>query len=165
MKPTLREPACRLAAFAWIVGEAKHTPEDGLKRGEIRLSERRLAEVMCWPRPRAQRFLKWLVERSMLRSVERSTQGTVFVVVSYRKFQDPKNERSTERSGERSNTKNKKKGRRFNGVAETPKSEGGDAVLTEGPVTKKKPAAKKALSLDAQRAFLAAEIRKGEADA
>ena len=125
LKPTLREPACRLAAFAWIVGEAKHTPEDGLKRGEIRLSERRPAEVMWWPRPRAQRFLKWLVERSMLRSVERSTQGTVFVVVSYRKFQDPKNERSTERSGERSNTKNKKKGRRFNGVAETSKSEGG----------------------------------------
>ena len=143
-------------------------------RGDVRVSSGGLVRAMGWSKSKAERYLNRLVKEGEIRPLDRDTNrdtyrdtlGTSFFVVRYDELQP-----STKTTGTPTGTptgtlvRRKKKGKKVNGVAETPKSEGGDAVLTERPVTKKRRAAKKPRSLSEQRDFLAAEIRKSEADA
>ena len=159
-----------LAAWLWILSWTFYAPAGGLGRGEVRFSIRRLAAVMGWSRMKAHRFVGRLIRDDQIRYRKRDTKrdsyGTTYFVVNYDKYQPGGVGDGTPNEPESGtiirSTRILKKG---NGVAETPKSEGGDAVLTERPVTKKRRAAKKPRSLSEQRDFLAAEIRKSEADA
>lgn len=168
MKPTPDRPACDGFAFCRILAETRFKADGDLRRGEVRISTRELADAMGWSHGRARRFIASLerhgeiepVTRHGIRHGNRHGEGRPFVVVKYEELQSEK-ARPAQQPAQQPAQPTYKKGKKVekgNGVAGTPKSEGGDAVPIERPVTKKKPAAR---SLDAQRAFLAAEIAKG----
>ena len=171
MRPTPDRPACD--GFAWlrILSETRFKPDGDLRRGEVRISSRELAEAMGWTRGRARRFIANLerggeiepVTRPGNRPGNRPGEGRPFVVVNYEELQSKKADpaRQPARQPARPTYKKGKKVEKGNGVAETPKSEGDYAVRDDPPRTKKKPAATKPRSLDAQRAYMAAEIAKG----
>ena len=157
-------------AWLWILSRTRYEPDDDLARGEVRISSRKLAEAMGWTRGKARRFISRLIRGGEIRPANRHTNrptlGAAYFVVRYRELQPSKT-----RTGPPTGTptgphvRKSKKVKKGNGVAEAPKSEGGDAVRTEPPASKRKPATKKPRSLSEQRDFLAAEIRKSEADA
>ena len=167
LKPTPRDPACKAYAWVWIIGLARWRKSGGLQRGEFHLSIRRLADEMCWPKSVAERFLSKLLDDGRLRVASGTPSGTPkgrhLSVVKYEEFQTAKNRAGRRARRERDNKKKKKGRSKTNGVAVAFKGEGGDAVLSERPVTKKTPAAKRPHTLKEQRAFLAAENRKAEA--
>ena len=169
LKPTKRDPACKAFAWVWVIGLARWRKSGDVKRGEFRLSVRVFAAEMCWSKTAAERFLDKLVFDGRLVVLSGTVSGTPsgtpqgrhFRVVKYEDFQTSKTSSGTLSGTVSGPIRRKKEGRRKdNGVAETPKSVGGDAVLTERPVTKKRPAAKKPASLLEQRDFPASEIRK-----
>ena len=144
-------------AWLWILSRTRYEPDGDLGRGEVRISTRGLADAMGWTRPKAQRFIKRLIRggeiRSLNRSPNRSTAARPFLVVRYddlqpsRKRADPPTDPPTDPHVRSEEFKKKPKAKR------TSKSNG---VTTP---------ARRAASLSEQRAFLAEEIRKKEADA
>ena len=120
-------------AWLWILSRTRYEADGQLKRGEVYISTRRLADVMGWTRPKAQRFIKRLLKggeiRSSNRSPNRSPHGRVFSVVRYRELQPSRKRSDPPTDPPTDPLVRKKKGRRLNGAAETPESEGGSTAL------------------------------------
>jgi hypothetical protein len=88
------EPFCKRAAWEWLIHEAAfedhHQWFNGerffVKRGQVMLSERSLAEALKWDRQRVRTFLKQL-ERDQ-KVTRQLTQGvTQLTICNYEKFQ------------------------------------------------------------------------------
>ena len=170
MRPTPDRPACD--GFAWlrILSETRFKADGDLRRGEVRISTRELADAMGWSHGRARRFIASLerhgeiepVTRHGIRHGNRHGEGRPFVVVKYEELQSEK-ARPAQQPAQQPAQPTYKKGKKVekgNGVAEIPKGEGVYAVDADSPRTKKRPASKKPRSLDAQRDYLRAEIAK-----
>ena len=154
-----------LAAWLWILSRTRYESDGDLERGEVRISTRGLARQMGWSHGKARRFILRLIRGGEIRHAnrpgKRHTLANAFYVVRYRELQPSKTESGTPTGTPTGTLVRKKKAKKENGVAVAPKSEGGDAVRTDPPATKKKPAARKSRS--EQRDYLADEIRKSEA--
>lgn len=98
-----REPLCRAAAWCWLIEEAAYEPIQvrvagksiDLKRGQLSISLRNMAEAWGWGHERCRRFLRELAERDMIetaavpgRETGRETAATVITICNYDKFQD-----------------------------------------------------------------------------
>lgn len=60
------EEACRMGAWIDLLGMARYEKGGGLKRGELRVTQRELAERWNWSRGKVRRFLNELVENDRL---------------------------------------------------------------------------------------------------
>ena len=159
-----------LAAWIWILANTRFQGDGELDRGEVRLSIRALARQMGWTKSKAERFRNRLIREGQIvfvgrdanRDTYRDTYGNTFRVVKYDVLQPSRLSGETP-TGTPTGTLYKKveEGKKDNGVAVAPKSEGGDAAPRKRPATKKKPAARKSRS--EQRDYLAELIRKAEA--
>jgi hypothetical protein len=89
------KPFSKFQAWIWIVGKANfadtktmfHGKVQKIKRGQLRISYRFLANAWGWSEKRVRRFLKCLEDDQML-SVKSTADGTTLTVENYAKFQD-----------------------------------------------------------------------------
>jgi hypothetical protein len=86
---------------------ATHQPTAGLKRGEMRMSVRFLAERWKWDRCRVERFLRRLKSETAVETVSETPHGTIYRVVNYDIYNAPKKESETPTETE-SETKTKR---------------------------------------------------------
>jgi len=89
------KPYSKFQAWIWIVGNANfadtktyfHGKIQEIRRGQMRISYRFLADKWGWSEKRVRRFLKCLENDQML-SVNSTADGTTLTVENYAKFQD-----------------------------------------------------------------------------
>ena len=108
LAPTNRHPASNLHAWLDLCQMATHRPTLGLKRGEMRISVRFLADRWKWDRCRAERFLKRLKSETAIETVSETPTGTIYRLVNYDIYNAPKKESETP-SETVSETKTKRK--------------------------------------------------------
>lgn len=87
LAPTKAAPASRLHAWLDICQTATHQDirhrDTDLKRGEVVLSVRHLAERWRWSKSRVSRFIRELEARTAIETVSGTPYGTVYLVVNY----------------------------------------------------------------------------------
>jgi hypothetical protein len=83
-----RDPYCRRAAWAWLIEQAAFAPQNGLERGQIRVSFRFLAKAWKWSVPRVQRWLSAAQEAEMVRYTT-DTGRSLITICNYDKYQLP----------------------------------------------------------------------------
>lgn len=104
-----REPFCKAAAWAWLIGEAAFEPKQvkaggkiiDLQRGQLTHSLRFMAEAWGWQRDRCRRFLKELSHAAMTDTVTATGGATgqmVITICNYDKYQSPPRGSATARA-------------------------------------------------------------------
>jgi hypothetical protein len=83
-----REPYCRRAAWVWLIENAAFAPHNGLERGQLRASNRFLAEAWSWSESKVRRWLLAAEEATMIRRVTVSGKNLI-TLCNYGKYQLP----------------------------------------------------------------------------
>lgn len=99
-------PFSEYEAWLHLLQMAAHSPHQKfingkqitINRGEIALSERRIAEMFQWGRKRASRFVEMLEKDGMIRTTEWATKWARLSINNYEGFQ-VKNGKSEPQSG------------------------------------------------------------------
>lgn len=86
------ETACKLGAWVDLIGLAQYEDSGGLRRGDIAVSIRGLAQRWHWSRSKVQRFLAELEDQGMVerRGTRAGRKTGQLTISNYDRYQDPR---------------------------------------------------------------------------